>query len=229
MKTVVAFDLDDTLYAEWDYVRSGYRAVARAVADVTGADATTLADMMMRHRPLGFEAVLDHIKGLPGADTFTIDGMVETYRAHTPLIGLRPHAEATLRTLAERGATLMLITDGSTRHQRAKIKALGLERFFAPEAILISEETGGDKTTAVPWAIAHDMYGEPGSRFFYVGDNLSKDFRLPNMAGWTTVMLRDAHENNVFAQKPSEWPPENLPRITIDNISDIIAICQQHL
>lgn len=224
MAAVVAFDLDDTLFSEWEYVRSGYRAVAREIAKTTGADAATLARMMMEHRPLGFEAVLDYIKDMPGADRFSVDSMVETYRAHTPLIPLRPGAREMLTTLKDQGATLVLITDGSTRHQRAKFHALGLDGLFAPEAILISEETGGDKRTPVPWALTRRLFGRPGTHFFYVGDNLSKDFRLANMAGWTTIMLRDAAGTNVFPQRPADWPAINRPSFTIDNLSEIINI-----
>lgn len=221
MPATVAFDLDDTLFSEWDYVRSGYAAVASLVASATGAEAAKLAAMMMRYRPLGFEAVLSYVKGLSGAEMFTVDAMVEAYRSHLPVISLRPGARETLECLSAAGANLMIITDGSTRHQRAKIKALGIYDLFEPAAIIVSQESGGDKTTMVPWKMAADIYGKPGMRFFYVGDNLSKDFRLPGLNGWTTIMLRDAEGTNVFPQQPRQWPAENLPMITIDNLSEL--------
>lgn len=229
MPAIVAFDLDDTLFSEWDYVRSGYRAVAALIANATGADADTLASMMMRHRPRGFEAVLAYTKGMPEAEIFTVASMIDAYRSHKPVIDPRPGARETLAALADAGARLMLITDGSTRHQRAKIKALGIERFFEPGAIIISEESGGDKTTPVPWKMATDIFGTPGSRFFYVGDNLSKDFLLPRQMGWTTIMLRDTDSTNVFPQRPGDWPAQNLPMITIDTLPElkkIILPCQ---
>lgn len=214
---LIAFDLDDTLYKEMTYVASGYRTVAKALADATGADAGMLFDTIAANRPLGFEAALDAVKGLPGADTYTVADMIELYRAHTPDITLHGTALETLERLSAQGHTLALITDGSTRHQRAKIKALGLERFFAPDNILISEETGGDKTTEVPWKIIENRF--PGMRLAYVGDNLFKDFRLPNMRGWHTVMLRDTDGANVFPQDIAAWPPENRPHTTVDTLS----------
>lgn len=219
---VVAFDLDDTLYTEMDYVRSGYRTVANALSEASGVDARELFNLILANRPLGFEAALERIKGTPAQGMFTIESMVEMYRAHTPDIQLRPGAHETLEALRRRGAGLVLITDGSTRHQRAKIKALGLEEFFAPEAILISEETGGDKTSIVPWQLTEERFGVPGTLFTYVGDNLSKDFLLPNMRGWQTVMLRDCTSSNVFPQHPSAWPATNRPQLTIDNLSTLI-------
>lgn len=224
MSVVVAFDLDDTLFREWDYVRSGYMTVAREIASVTGANPYRLASVMMIYRPYGFEEVLRRIEGLKGSDRFSVAGMIESYRAHTPEIRLRKGAAETLEALEKAGGLLVLISDGSTRHQRAKLKALGLGRFFSGERILISEETGGDKTTDVPWNLVRERFGEPGSRFFYIGDNLSKDFRLPGMKGWTTVMLRDKERTNVFPQRPDDWAPEYRARLTIDNITDITDI-----
>ena len=218
-RRVVAFDLDDTLYKEMDYVASGYRTVARALADATGADADRLFSIISSNRPLGFEAALEAVEGMSGADRFDVDAMVEIYRAHKPDIALWGDAEAALTALKERGCRFVLITDGSTRHQRAKIKALGLERFFEPEDILISEETGGDKNTTVPWEIVENRY--PGYRLTYVGDNLSKDFRHPNLRGWRTVMLRDAEGRNVFPQYPCDWPPEYRPQTTVDRLTSL--------
>lgn len=219
-RRVVAFDLDDTLYKELDYVASGYRTVARALADATGADAGRLFDIISANRPLGFEAALEAVEGMPGAKCFDVGGMVEIYRAHTPDIALWGDAGAALTALKGRGCRLVLITDGSTRHQRAKIRALGLDRFFKPEDILISEETGGDKTTAVPWELVEKRY--PGYRLTYVGDNLSKDFRHPNMRGWHTVMLRDTGCRNVFPQRPCDWPAENRPRTSVDTLLNLV-------
>ncbi|MCM1068186.1 MAG: HAD hydrolase-like protein [Muribaculaceae bacterium] len=218
MRTVYAFDLDDTLYREMDYVHSGYRTVAQAIAQATGADADTIFHTICTNRPLGFEAALMAVKDFPGADTYSVDDLVEIYRAHRPDIALYHGARSTLEALKARGATLALITDGSTRHQRAKIEALGIADLF--DSILISQETGGDKTTDIPWQTVETLYGP--ARRYYIGDNLSKDFRLPNLRGWHTVMLRDRRGLNVFPQRPADWPPQNRPHTTIDNLESLL-------
>ena len=46
MPSLIAFDLDDTLYKERDYVVSGRRAVAAALAPVAGVDAGILLEVM---------------------------------------------------------------------------------------------------------------------------------------------------------------------------------------
>lgn len=219
--TAIAFDLDDTLYKEMHYVASGYRAVARELADATGADAEALAALIMRHRPVGFEHALEAIATSPSAGRFSVESMIETYRAHKPQIALSSGASEMLGELHRRGVPMVLITDGSTRHQRAKIEALGLYEYF--DHILISEETGGDKTTDVPWKLMEEYY--PGSRLIYLGDNLSKDFRIPNGRGWLTAMLADYRGENVFAQRFEKWPAANLPRIVLHSLAQVPQLC----
>lgn len=225
MAALIAFDLDDTLYKEYTYVASGYRTVAAALAEITGADADKLFDIIKAHRPQGFEAALDAVEGLPRCKQLSVDDMVEIYRAHTPDISLSPEDEAVLARLKADGHRLLLITDGSTRHQRAKIAALGLERFFEPEDILISQETGGDKYTTVPTDLADAIGRREGiSRRYYVGDNLAKDFIWPNRRGWTSVMLRDGAGENVFPQDMNAAAAADRPQLVISRLSDLLNL-----
>lgn len=222
MASLIAFDLDDTLYKEMDYVASGYRTVAAELARATGADARTLFEIISANRPLGFEAALEYL-GEPAP--MSVDDMIEIYRAHTPDIQLDGDAARVLAELKRRGHRLMLITDGSPRHQGAKIRALGLDRFFAPEDILISQVTGGDKFTTVPTDIADARARRDGiSRRYYVGDNLAKDFLWPNRRGWTSVMLLDSAGRNVFPQDILAAPAEYRPKTVIDNLQSLLNI-----
>lgn len=216
MRTI-AFDLDDTLYHEYDYVSSGYHAVAAVLSEATGYDAELIYQTIWRAYPRGFEAALD----LTGAEAegFTVDRLKEIYCSHRPDISLRAGARDMLERLRRRGDVLMLITDGDSRRQRAKIEALGLYDFFAPADILISSETGGDKNTDVPWQTAERLHAAPGMRFIYVGDNPAKDFRQPRRRGWHTVMLLDRSGDTVFSQRPADQGAENLPHTIIDNLS----------
>ena len=126
----------------------------------------------------------------PGS-RFDVKWMVDTYRYHTPDICLGKVTESTLAGLRDKGITLGIITDGRSATQRAKIKALGLDRFVADGTIIISGETGADKTTSLPFETLANR--NPGcSRFLYLGDNPAKDFRWPNAMGWDTVEIIDS-------------------------------------
>lgn len=210
------FDLDDTLYKEHTFVASAYRAVARYMSDITGADPDVLAGIMARERPRGFEAAIEAQRGLPGDESISIDSCVDIYRRHWPEIRLDDWAVEFLGKLKKAGAFIGIISDGTVLTQGTKIRALGLEEFVSPGGIFISEAVGGDKTTVLPWTAAEALCRERGYRWrVYVGDNLRKDFLLPNLRGWQTVMLRDSAGVNIFPQKPLDWPPENRAKITL--------------
>lgn len=212
---IVCFDLDDTLYYEWDYVRSGYRAVARRLAAHVDKSEGEIVEYLFDHFPRGFGAIVEEF----GIESVSVDDLVDIYRNHRPDIALAAGVEATLLALLESGTKLVLITDGRSATQRLKIEALGLGRFFTPDAILVSEEIGGDKNTLVPWLEVERRFACPGSRLLYVGDNPAKDFRQARMRGWRTAML--------LAKCPTVHPQsvgDGAPDTTICNVEDVLKI-----
>lgn len=230
-KCVIVFDLDDTLYKERDYVRSGRRAVARFVAAATGLGADALMDIMEACGPTGpgaFDRLLDHIgKEAPAAKGIGIAEILQVYRNHIPEIRLTPEAESLLTKLKEAGHHLALITDGRSTTQRLKFEALGLNRFFKPEAVFISEETGGDKTSPAGFEAVERLY--PGvARRTYIGDNPAKDFMHPRRMGWNTVMLADSAGANVFSQNIGRIPAEYRPDTIVFNPEDAFRQLIQH-
>lgn len=211
--TVVVFDLDDTLYKERDYVFSGRRAVARHAASVSGLDADRLMKAMKPFGPTDHGA-FDALIAATGPAHADMRKILERYRMHKPEISLDPSAEALLAQLKCEGTHLALITDGRAQTQRLKIEALGLGRFIEPDAVFISEETGGDKTSPLPFEAVESRF--PGlCRRIYIGDNPAKDFRHPRMRGWSTVMLADPRKLNIHPQNLSSVPPENRPDCVI--------------
>ena len=122
-----------------------------------------------------------------------------------------------MNELKHRGITLGLITDGRSISQRNKIKALGLDRWFDNENIIISEETQSEKIEEPNFR--HFVKKYRGAEFTYVGDNPKKDFIVPNRLGWKTVMLKDDGRN---IHKQEAVPAENLPQITITGIDELL-------
>ncbi|MDE6368822.1 MAG: hypothetical protein K2K94_06245, partial [Muribaculaceae bacterium] len=84
-KICVAFDLDDTLFKERDYVKTGWRAVAEAYAHVTGMSADELYGLMSS-APDAFDALL----ALPAIQCahLQIADFLKVYRAHRPTLTL---------------------------------------------------------------------------------------------------------------------------------------------
>lgn len=202
---VIAFDLDDTLYQEMEYVRSAYRAIARRFG------AHYLPCMLSAHTP---------------AEAFDSTGLevkaeLEIYRNHIPDITLPWESLYLLSLLKNAGHILALITDGRKVTQRHKIEALGLERFMSPDMIYVSEEFGEEKITG--GAMRNIMRKYPQEKYMYVGDNPEKDFVRGNELGWTTVALK-AKKDNIFVQDFDKKPEFFRPKIIIDNIIELFQI-----
>ncbi|MDE5785464.1 MAG: HAD hydrolase-like protein [Duncaniella sp.] len=160
----IAFDLDDTLFPEIEFVRSAYRAISRHFSRPS-----LVRDMECASGPReAFDIAVGKL-GLHDAAQ-----LIALYRDHYPDISLTPAVEKTLGELKDRGIVLALITDGRSITQRNKISALGLERFIAPEHILISEETGADKLNSRPFELLESASNS--QPYIYVGDKPSTDF-----------------------------------------------------
>ena len=158
----VVFDLDDTLYSEKDYVRSGFRAAAPDRADEL------------------WKAFLD---GKPAFDTVMPEQKEQalaTYRTHKPNISLYPGVREMLLRIKENGRKLGMITDGRPEGQRAKIEALGIEDLF--DKIIITDELGGvqfRKPCDKAFRLMQEVLEVPFEKMVYIGDNLKKDFVAP--------------------------------------------------
>ena len=219
---MTVFDLDDTLFKERDFVTSSFKVIARE-ADRRGIISYEKALAILcagRDGGMAFSSLAEEVAARAPGCGLTEEWMVNTYRTHTPDIKIDDATESVLAALRERGETLGLITDGRSNTQRAKIKALGLERFIEPRNILVSGETGFDKTHREPFDMI--MMRNPAERrYVYVGDNSAKDFIWPNKLGWLTVQLDDADGVNIHPQS-SDRPAAFLPQRHIGSLSQLL-------
>lgn len=217
-RVLVAFDLDDTLYKECDYVKSGYIYVARELARELGMDVSPLVDVALsgnspKHP---FDMLYQCIGG-----RVDVKRMVEMYREHFPDITLPDVTRRCLDTLLDAGVRLALITDGRHVGQWNKIRALGLERYFNNRYISVSADVGYDKNFIEPWTRMETLTSDCIERW-YIGDNPRKDFHHPRRLGWNTVMLRD-DGRNIKTQRVSLTPDYHAAR-AIDTLSDLPPI-----
>jgi len=194
MITTIVFDLDDTLYDEIDYCRSGFEAVAKALASLPGiaADAeaaifnTFWQEFMSGNRGKTFNVALEKL-GLPSSQD-TVERLVMLYRVHKPVITLPPSSKAVLDTLSIK-YTLALLTDGYLPAQELKVAALGIKKYF--KFIVYTEAMGRQfwKPSPVGYqGILAALNVEP-ENCVYVGDNEIKDFIAPNQLGFTTIRI----------------------------------------
>lgn len=211
----IAFDLDDTLYLERDYVRSGFRAVGEWAA--TMLDVRHFTEKAWRLFEQGvrdsvFQVVLQNLGREPEPDI--ISKMVEIYRNHQPEISLLPDATECLRCLRGQ-AIVSIITDGPLASQRAKCRKLQLEEFC--KLIVCTDQWGTQFYKPHPrsFEFVQAQMGPGDFEFVYVGDNPSKDFSGPLSLGWDTVRVR----RPLGLHFEKEAAPDALPRVEISDLS----------
>jgi len=216
----VVFDLDDTLFAERDYVRSGYRAVAAAMAkDPTDAD--RISEWMWQRFCQGntdrmFNAAAEKFSLSTGDET--IGEWVKCYRDHLPDIAPLPEALEVLAALRGR-VKLGLLSDGFLPAQQLKFDALGLADTF--DAVLFTESLGREfwKPSPVGFERLAAELGGSHSACAYIGDNAAKDFVAPNALGWLTIQWR--RDGQVHADRPA--PEDGEPRVVVSSGTELLA------
>jgi putative hydrolase of the HAD superfamily len=222
MKAVL-FDLDDTLYPEMSFVRSGFKAVAGYLGSRFGYEREAVSGRLLnilneQGRGRIFDRLLSDL-GIYDEDRVRL--LVYIYRSHKPEIKLFPEALPMLRALKRKGLLLGLITDGMASVQRNKIAALQLESEL--DLVLCSDELGREywKPSPVPFKLALEWLRVAPGEAVYVGDNLAKDFQGANTIGMGTIMLRhDRTARIVSVAEPLR------ARFCIDNLAalpDVVA------
>ncbi len=190
MNKVVVFDLDDTLYKEIDYLNSAFREIAAIISDdVQIHDIVILNDMIELYH--NKENVFSNILNKYHSLKYTIKDLIKIYRNHKPKISLPYDTKQALNKLQSFGINIGIITDGRSLQQRNKIEALGLNNYI--EHIIISEEFGFEKPNFENYTYFQKIF--PHMEYYYIGDNLNKDFIAPNQLGWETIGIKDDGRN----------------------------------
>lgn len=180
----VVFDLDDTLYPEKQYVRSGYKAVAKLLGD------ETLADRLWEYFEAGKPAIDELMDSLGCVERK--DECLEAYREQTPEISLYDDVDGMIQRLKGRGIKVGIITDGRVSGQKKKIQALGLDKKI--DDIIITDELGGvqfRKPCDIAFRIMQQRWRIPFEQMVYVGDNVEKDFQAPRQLGMRSIWVQN--------------------------------------
>ncbi len=192
MITTVVFDLDDTLYDEIEYCKSGFTAVAEFFAELPEAPpAERIFDALWEQFTAGnqtntFNAALDEL-GI-SYDDKQIKELVNVYRSHIPRIKLPEDSRDVLCELRAK-YTLALLTDGFLPAQKLKVQSLGIEKYF--KCIVYTEQLGREfwKPSPAGFEKIIQILNAKPENMVYIADNEKKDFIAPNKLGFLTVQL----------------------------------------
>ncbi len=216
---VLVFDLDDTLYLESDFAKSGFETASAWLEQEIGV--TNFADHCRAIFAAGRRSrVFDEALAAAGVacDQSLVEKMVKVYRHHLPRIALAPDAEQYLRNPARNGR-IALITDGYAATQMAKVRALKLEGVL--DHIIYTDTWGREFWKPHPRAFeaVQEWSGVAPSELVYVADNPSKDFIAPRRLGWWTIQI--ARAGRIHMQEPSN--PDHRPHAVISSLLELDA------
>jgi putative hydrolase of the HAD superfamily len=248
MITTVVFDLDDTLYDEIDYCKSGFAAVAEFLANrsegrsadpatasafpaTASASAETSAEtrrisaalweqFTAGNRTKTFNTALEKLS--MDYDDKLIGELIKVYRNHNPKITLPQDSRDVLCELSTK-YTLALLTDGFLPAQQLKVWALGIEKYF--KLIVYTEQLGREFWKPSPTGfekIMQTLRAKP-ENMAYIADNEKKDFIAPNKLGFLTIQLI----------RPARIPrtvcggPEAAAQHTIGQISQLSGLLEK--
>lgn len=199
----VIFDLDDTLYSEKEYVRSGYKAVSDYLG---GGYEEKLWDFFEAGKH-AIDKLLSEL-GRVGEK----DEVLKIYRSHKPDIHLYPKVTEMIEELKAEGIKVGIITDGRPEGQRNKIEALGID----VDDFIITDELGGvqfRKPCDIAFRLMTTRWRMNPANIVYIGDNPEKDFHAPQQLGMKSIYFKNP--DGLYSNSDSY-------QIQIDRISDLI-------
>jgi putative hydrolase of the HAD superfamily len=217
MIDTVIFDMDDTLYDEVDYCRSGFMAVADVLTQSPGSPPperilqALWTQFTSGNNTKTFNVALEGL-GI-ASESKLIQNLVTVYRNHTPAICLPAESRNVLERLSGK-YTLALLTDGFLPAQQLKVKALHIEKYF--KSIIYTEQLGREywKPSPVGFEKLLESIGTRPERAVYVADNEKKDFIAPNKLGILSIQLtRPARVHNEQADQDDAAAVHRIHRI----------------
>ena len=214
-RTVVVFDLDDTLYPEADYVESGVRYVCAQINSLCGIDCyETIRAQRLQDVKLDWLSLACELTGLKPS---VKESLLWMYRLHLPDINLSKNCSVSLAKIKSVALAVAVLTDGRIVTQKFKLASLGLSHYPA----YISEDYGSAKPAPDRFqAIQKDF---PAEKYVYVADNVHQDFLGCNPLGWIGIGMR-GNDRNIYLQSTLGLPESALPTYWVNNWEELTEL-----
>ncbi|MBS4195489.1 HAD family hydrolase [Lederbergia citri] len=200
---VIVFDLDDTLYDELTYVKSGFLQVATFLGYEFNISSKELITWMWeRLQTHGRGAIFDDVLQNYGHYTKTMaKRCVAVYRTHLPNISLPQSTVECLTGLS--GAPLYIVTDGNKIVQHNKLQALGL--YTMVKHCYVTHRYGKHHAKPSPYCFLNIVKKEKiaSKDVIYIGDNPLKDFVGIKPLGFKTIRIMTGQHKDI--EMPIEY------------------------
>jgi putative hydrolase of the HAD superfamily len=216
MIKAVLFDLDDTLYLESEFFRSGFRAVADELCRRQKQDPEQIVAMLERfHHNESRTGVFQKLAHRLKFPEDWIPGLVETFRNHEPSISPCADAVRCLQCLRGRFKT-GCVTDGWKEVQRRKLKALNITQYF--DVLIVCDDHGREhwKPHAFAFQWCCNALQLKPDQVVFVGDNPDRDIAGAKRAGLRCVQIRrkQGYSWNASCAEQADATIENLDELS---------------
>jgi putative hydrolase of the HAD superfamily len=185
---VLVFDVDDTLYEELTFVRSGFRAVAHFLEEKYILPREKVYEQFVAELEKGGEKIFDSV--LRNFDLNTKDLVrkcLSVYRRHKPEIFLYKDAAKFLKMVGS--FPIYIVTDGNPIVQKNKVDALLSQNRI--KKVFLTRRFGIKNEKPSPYCFEKIQLLEnvAPEEIVYVGDNPNKDFVGIKPLGFRTVRI----------------------------------------
>lgn len=185
---VIVFDLDDTLYEELSFVRSGFRAVADYLSPILHLPQGEIIRELQAELQVQREKVFDRfLLKYHKKNQKLIKNCVSVYRGHEPSLSLFSEARACLARLHEH--PIYIVTDGNQIVQRKKFFVLGLDLLVRRCFFTYAHGLHRRKPSPYCFEKICDLERVPPSSVVYIADNPHKDFVGIKPLGFQTIRV----------------------------------------
>jgi putative hydrolase of the HAD superfamily len=198
---ILIFDLDDTLYKEKEFVKSGFKAVSRYLHLKFKLNEKKIFLQLLRIlKKNGRGKIFDILCfQLKLKKIFLVKKLVQVYRTHEPKISLNKDAIKILKHYSE--ISKYIITDGNYLVQKKKIRSLKVEKYF--KKIYYTNYYGikYNKPSLFCFNKIKKKEKVNWNELVYIGDNPKKDFFNCNKKKMLTIRLMKGEFKNLKVSK----------------------------
>tara|TARA_B100001057_G_scaffold163718_1_gene164342 strand:+ start:2929 stop:3606 length:678 start_codon:yes stop_codon:yes gene_type:complete len=213
---ILVFDLDDTLFPEISFVKSGFKAVSNFLSNEFQLNKKQVySHMILLLKKNGRGNVFDDVLKANNIYTKkTVIKCLSLYRKHNPNIKLYYDAEKCIDRF--KAYKKYIITDGNVNVQRSKVKALGISKKFVKVIPTYQYGISFSKPSVKCFQLILEKEKSQPKDMIYIGDNPHKDFVKIKKVGIKTLRLvRGAYKDvRLDSEFEADYTFKNLKSLT---------------
>ena len=207
----VLLDLDNTLYDEHQFVKSGFKTVARELANNFGLKEELIYSRLYK---IFIEQGRNHVftQTLNYYDIYTdvtFSNILEVYRNHTPQISIFKDVNDVLPDLKKK-YRLGLVTDGLKFVQKNKVKALKIGSYF--DDIVYATDYGG-KYCQKPFSVVLEKLQVKANESVYVDDDPYRGFAVAKQLGIRTIRMLRGENKDILVTDQQVKPDREISNL----------------